>query len=191
MPEVKLLIEKCGRCGGDVVGDNMGTGRPWQHVVGPDDHHIVFGTPAPPGHLSEAPAALDALQALLEEDEDDLTAGLPPPGRPRKAHDDELGGARTGTRQMINTALKAGFTIDAHLCTGPVKIGTQHDPRGYRYVDSLLVGFKHPDGRAAVGVWERLSEKEGDTFSFLLSFVKGAGMKSSPDLKAYLKAPAA
>lgn len=185
--EIRLLILTCGACGGQVVGDNTGDGRAWQHLTGPEDHHVVFGTPAPPGHLSEAPAALDALEALLEEEESDLTAGLPPPGTPREAHDDELGGPKSGTRQMVNTALRAGFTVTARLCVGPVKIGRQHDPRGYRYTASLLVGFKHTDGRAAVAIWERLTETEGAPTKFVLAFVKGQGMTSSPDLRTYLK----
>lgn len=181
---VKLLVEKCGRCGGDVVGDNMGTGRPWQHIAGPDDHNIVFGTPAPDG-VVRVPATLDDLEAVLD---DDAPAEFPPPGTPHPADDADLGGARTGTRQMVNAAVRAGFTVETTLCTGPVRIGRQHDPRGFRYVDSLLVGFRHPDGRAAVAVWERLAEVEGDSFAFTLCFVKGQGMKSSPELKAFLKA---
>jgi hypothetical protein len=183
--EIKLLVETCGRCGGLVVGDNLGNGRPWQHVDRADDHHVVFGTPAPPGHLSEAPSALDALEALLTEDED----AMPGPGVDRPAHDGELGDNRSGTRQMINTALKAGFTVDATVAVGPSKIGEHHDPRGYRLVERLLVGFKHTDGRAAVAVWERLYETESSKFAYVLGFAKGStgGIQSSPALKAYLK----
>ena len=35
--QVKILTAVCGRCGTDVIGDNMGTGRAWQHLNGVDD----------------------------------------------------------------------------------------------------------------------------------------------------------
>jgi hypothetical protein len=188
--EIRLLVLQCGRCGGTVVGDNTGNGRPWQHVDRPDDHHVIFGTPAPEGIIA-APTGLAALEEILEEDED-VTAGLPAGGKPRRAHPDELGNGKSGVMQMINAATKAGFTHEATVCVGPSKIAAHHDPRGYRLVESLLVGFKHTDGRAAIGIWERLTEKEGAPRKFILAFVKGGagGIQGSPELKAYLKGAA-
>ena len=204
MPDVKLLVETCGRCGGQVVGDNMGNGRPWQHVDRADDHHVVFGVPAPEGvsrtdnggewckaceryfAYGHTHGGLDALETLLEEEPD-----LPAPGPSRRAHDDEIGGPRTGTRQMLNAAAKAGFVIEASIARGPSKIARHHDERGYRPVERLLVGFKHPDGRKAVGVWERSPEDDEPKFAFVLAFCAGTtgGLKSSAELKTYLKSP--
>jgi hypothetical protein len=186
--EIRLLVERCGRCGTDAVGDNTGSGRAWQHLdPEQDDHFVVFGTPAPQGVVSAPSGGLDALAALLEED-DDLTAGLPSPGTPRAVADEELGDGRAGTRQMVNAALAAGFTIEASLCRGAVKIARHHDERGYRYVDSLLVGFRRDDGRGACGVWERIVDKPGAKFAFVLAFTKGGqGVQGSAELKTYLK----
>jgi hypothetical protein len=187
MTVIKLLVETCGRCGGQVVGDNMGNGRPWQHVDRADDHHVIFGTPAPPGIVEAPSSALDMLEDILEDTE----VTLPPPGASRSVHDDELGGPRTGTRQMVNAAIKAGFDLDLSIARGPSKIAAHHDPRGYRPTERLLVGFRHGDGRRAVGVWERSPEDDEPKFAFVLAFCAGTtgGLKSSAELKTYLKSP--
>jgi len=185
--EIKILLQTCGRCGGQVVGDNTGSGLPWQHVDRADDHHVIFGTPAPAGIITP-PAGLAALEEILEEDED-VTAGLPAGGEPRRVPIEDLGlSGRSGIRQMMNAATLGGFTTEVTTCTGPSKIAPHHDPRGYRLVESLLVGFKLPDGLASIVIDTGPTEKPGDTFSFVFAFVKRGGMKSTAELKAYLKA---
>lgn len=175
--QVKTLIQTCGRCGGQVVGDNMGTGRPWQHIDGPDDHPVIFGTPAP---ALGSRATLDDLEAVLLEEPDPW----PEPGTPEPAADELFGNNRNGRRQILNLAEKQGFTVEALLCTGPVTVG--HASSGnWALVDSLAVGFTHPDGRRAVACWER----KGEDWEYLFALCSGTvgGLKSSPELRTYLK----
>lgn len=176
---VKILEAVCGRCGGDVIGDNMGTGRPWQHVDRLDDHPIIFGTPAPPDIIAR-PATLDDLEEVLEAE---VVEELPPPGHAREALDDEI---PTGARRMRTTAHDNGFETVVKIVTGPIVMAKHHDPRGFRFVDSLLVGFRHPDGRAALAIWER--QETEDAFKYQWCMHPGSGgLSGSADLKAYLK----
>lgn len=190
MPDVavRLLFAECGRCGGQVVGDSM-TSRPWQHLDRPDDHLIIFGTPAP-ADVINGHTALEVLEGLLEE-EGDVAAGLPAGGRPRRAVVEEVGDSnRAGTRQVLNLATKQGFATELSICRGPVKSPVHIDEAGYRLVDSLLVGFRHDDGRRAIAVWERRVERD-EAFEFRFAFFPtGSGCMSSSELKAYLREPA-
>ena len=175
--QVKILTAVCGRCGTDVIGDNMGTGRAWQHLNGVDDHPIIFGTPAPPVDLTARPASLDELQDVIDAEE------FPPPGTPRTATDDDM---PLGARRMVKIATDAGFETVAKIVRGPIPMARHHDERGYRYVESLLVGFRHADGRIAIAIWERQETEEG--FGFKWSMFPGSGgLSASAELKAYLR----
>lgn len=183
MPDlaVKILEDTCGRCGGRVIGDNMGTGRPWQHVDRLDDHNIVFGTPAPDNVVAASkPATLDDLEDILEAE---IIEDFPPPGTPRTAQPDEL---PTGAKRMLKVAVDNGFETVCQIVTGPIVMARHHDPRGFRYVDSLLVGFRHTDGRIAIAIWER--QETEDAFKYQWCMHPGSGgLSQSADLKAYLK----
>jgi hypothetical protein len=175
VPDVKLIFETCGRCGGQVVGDNLGTGRPWQHIDRPDDHPIIFGTPAPPMELRRA--TLDELEDAVKE--------FPPPGTPREPTPDEIPG---GANRMLKVATEAGFETTVRLCRGPIKMAEHHDPRGFRFVESLLVGFRHADGRIAIAVWERQETESAFKYQWAM-FPGGGGLAGSVTLKDYLKQP--
>ena len=59
--EVRILFDKCAKCGRDIIGDNTGDGRPWQHVDGEphdDSHFPAFGFLAGDRVRIEKPASL-------------------------------------------------------------------------------------------------------------------------------------
>ena len=175
--EVRILFDKCAKCGRDIIGDNTGDGRPWQHVDGEphdDSHFPAFGF-----------LAGDRVRiASLLELEDVLTVPENPgPGTPRPATEEEIGNNRSGRRQIINLAEKHGFTVTTSVCTGPVKAQGE---QGWRLVDSFGLAMVHPDGRHAVACWESKAG-EGD-WSYLFAMCSGttAGLVGSPGLKRYL-----
>ena len=177
--EVRILFDKCARCGGDIIGDNLGTGRSWQHLMGEpaDSHYPAHGTLAGDVVKIER-SSLDDLEQALEVQDN------PGPGTPRPATEEEIGNNRSGRRQVIKLATEQGFTVVTSVVTGPVKaIGEQ----GWRLVDSFGLGMHHPDGRHAVACWESKAGEGEWSYLFALCSGTTAGLVGSAALKEYLR----
>lgn len=180
---VKLLFEICAVCGDEVVGDNMMTGRAWQHLAGrpEDDHDVVFGA-----RLGEELArSVCAKPNTTEEDAARLESyRMPEPEvRAREATEEEIGtSARVGRRQILNAAKKAGFETRVNYARGPL---ADQWGRFSRMADSLAMAGGHSDGRGFVAMWVA---KADDALAFEGAYILGhPGKRSSDELKRYLR----
>lgn len=152
MPRVKILVEICGRCGCEVVGDNRIRLHAWQHLVEPEDgHEPVFGTPLD-AEILERLFALEVVEEVVEEP-------WPQPEVPvRDATDAEVGESnRLGRRQLMTHGRRNGFDVAARFNRGPVP--DQYD-RFKRMADSLVIYGSHPDGRRFYCWW--IAKRDGE-----------------------------
>ena len=179
---VKLLFAICAACGNEVVGDNTGSGRAWQHLATPDDHTILFGTRVADEALA---AALAWPKPGAQEEAADEHPPMPAPGTPRDIEDAELGDNRSGKRQIFKLAKAQGFDTHGRFVRGPV---TDQWGRYSRTLDRLYLVGSHPDGRRFLAAWETAAN--GD-WGFDGAFCHGVleGKVSSARLKTYLRSP--
>jgi hypothetical protein len=180
---VKLLVEICGRCHGELVGDNTGSGRPWQHLAGePADGHLPhFGVVLEREAILAACIRRDTTEADQEAAD---AATMPAPEIPaHAATETEIGeSGRLGRRQIINLARRNEFTIDVRFARGPA---VADRGKSYRQADSLGVFGIHADGRRFHAWW---LEDAGGDLVFQNARCGGViGFQSSEALKTYLR----
>ena len=113
---------------------------------------FVAPAPMPPGLAATIHRAVRDEYRELADAKADRAAAMPPieVGR-RDATDEEIGGNRSGSRQMLKAAEKAGWTVWSTYARGPLSHGTSGE--FLRMVDSLALRMSHPSGHRAVAVW--------------------------------------
>ena len=140
---------------------------------------FVAPAPMPPGLAATIHRAVRDEYRELADDRADRKAEMPPieVGR-RDATDEEIGGPKTGRRQMLKAAEKAGWMVWATYSRGPITHGTTGE--FLRMVDSLALRMSHVSGHRAVATWE-----DGDfAGAWWLTPITPMG---SPDMKKRLK----
>jgi hypothetical protein len=129
----------------------------------------------PPGLAATIHRSVRDEYRELADAKADRAAALPPieVGR-RDATEEEIGGPRTGRRQMLKAAQKAGWSVWATYARGPLAHATSGE--FLRMIDSLALRMSHPSGHRCVATWE-----DGDfAGAWWLTPLKPMG---SPDLK--------
>lgn len=157
-PKVKILVEKCGRCGAPLVGDNRGTGRPWLHLDGEpaDGHYPHFGVVLDREQIIASITKYVEPEEEIDEDAEPVgeigSWVMPPPeivGRP--ATDEEIGiSNRIGRRQILNAAERNEFVTDVRFSRGWI---ADQWGRPKRVTDSLGIFGAHIDGRRFHAWW--------------------------------------
>lgn len=131
------MTSACARCGGRLHYADQA----WRHDDSAIDHYPVHGRPAPEGLLATAKA--------VEEPEPEPEPIPAPEVMARPATEEEIGGPRTGRRQMVRAAERAGWDVEAHYARGPFlnMNGTLN-----RIADSLVIRMTKGT-EMGVGIW--------------------------------------